>query len=66
MKVSEFRRWLQAQGCTFEEGTRHTFVWFGKQRSVLPRHSSNEIPTGTVHAIRKQLGLVEQKDKKEE
>lgn len=57
MKTSEFRRYLKQQGCTFEEGTNHTRVRLGSKFSTLPRHSSKEIGTGLVKAIKKQLGL---------
>jgi mRNA interferase HicA len=57
MKVSEFKRWLAAQGAQFKEGSKHTKVYLGDKRSVLPRHPSKELPTGTVKAIKEQLGL---------
>lgn len=57
MKVSEFKRWLAAQGATFKEGSKHTKVYLGDNYSVLPRHPSKELPNGTVKAIKKQLGL---------
>ena len=57
MKVSEFKRWLAAQGATFREGAKHTKVFLNNKQSHLPRHPSAEMPTGTVKAIKKQLGL---------
>ncbi|MCX6591812.1 MAG: type II toxin-antitoxin system HicA family toxin [Acidobacteria bacterium] len=51
------RRLLRRLGCTFEEGTRHTIVRFGGKRSLIPRHPSAEVKTGTVEGIFKQLGL---------
>jgi len=56
MKMSEFRRWLLAQGATFREGARHTKVYLGARQSTLPRHQS-EIHEGLRQAILKQLGL---------
>ena len=60
MKVSEFRRWLQAQGAVFVEGARHTRVLFEGRQSVIPRHPSHELLDGTRWAILKQLGLTRQ------
>lgn len=57
MTASELKRWLKAQGCTFEEGTRHTKVMLGRRVSQIPRHPSAEIRSGTMSAILKQLGL---------
>ena len=53
MTASELKRWLATQGCTFEEGTRHTKVTLGKRTSQIPRHPSTEIRTGTFQAILK-------------
>jgi mRNA interferase HicA len=55
----EFKRWLQKQGCQFEPGRGgHLLVRRGDRKSVLPMHGSRqELPTGTVEAIRKDLGL---------
>lgn len=57
MKQSEFKRWLAAQGCTFKEGSKHTKVYRGDKQSTLPRHPGQELKTGLVNAIKKQLGL---------
>ncbi|MCW5982661.1 MAG: type II toxin-antitoxin system HicA family toxin [Bryobacteraceae bacterium] len=57
MKVSEFRRWLAAQGCSFEEGTRHTKVFYKGKFTTLPRHPSKELKTGTMNSIKARLGL---------
>jgi mRNA interferase HicA len=57
VKASELKRWLKQQGCTFEEGTRHTKVMLGNHTSQIPRHPAAEIMTGTLQAILKQLGL---------
>jgi len=57
MKSSEFRRYLRKQGCTFEEGKRHTIVRRGEKFATLPRHAAKELGTSLVEAIRKQLGL---------
>jgi len=57
MTASELKRWLAKQGCTFEDGTRHTKVMLGKRTSQIPRHPSTEIRTGTFQTILKQLDL---------
>lgn len=36
MKQSEFKRWLAAQGCTFENGTKHTKVYLGESEVRCP------------------------------
>ncbi len=61
MNAQEFRKWLAAQGCTFEtkrSGSGHVIVRRGDRRSELPMHSGRkELGTGLVNAIKKQLGL---------
>jgi mRNA interferase HicA len=57
VKASELRRWLKERGCTFEEGTRHTFAILGDKAVTIPRHPSQEINTKTLHSILKKLGL---------
>jgi mRNA interferase HicA len=57
MKQSEFRRWLAAQGATFEEGTKHLKVYLNGKQTTLPRHPSHEIGEGLRQRILKQLGL---------
>ena len=60
MKTSEFIRSLKKQGIKFHShGTRHD--WYinpanGKM-SQVPRHHGQEIGTGTVNKILKDLGL---------
>jgi mRNA interferase HicA len=56
---SEFKRWLRKQGCSFSPGKGgHLIVRLGERVSVLPMHGSgHDLPTGTVQAIKKQLGL---------
>ena len=57
MTVSELKRWLRRQGCTFEEGTKHTIIRLGKLRTSLPRHPTQEVKPGTLNDILKDLGL---------
>lgn len=57
VKASELKRWLEHQGCTFEQGTNHWIVRLGSKRTTIPRHASQEIKSGTYHGILRQLGL---------
>jgi mRNA interferase HicA len=58
---SEFRRWLAAQGCTFESkrsGSGHLIVRRGKRKSELPVHGGRkELGTGLINKIKRDLGL---------
>jgi mRNA interferase HicA len=57
MNSAEFKRWLAKQGATFSPGKgSHLKVTLNGRHSVLPMHSA-ELKTGTVEAIKKQLGL---------
>lgn len=62
MNSNEFKRWLKRQGCEFEAhkgGSGHLTVYNPKTRkkSQLPMHGKQELGTGLVNAIKKQLGL---------
>lgn len=57
MKISEFKRWLESQGVTVGQGTRHWKLFYQGRQSTLPRHPSKELKEGTRKAILKQLGL---------
>ena len=61
MNASEFKKWLAAQGCTFEPkkgGSSHIVVRRGALKTDLPVHGGRkELGTGLVNAIKKQLGL---------
>ncbi|MGA2185268.1 MAG: type II toxin-antitoxin system HicA family toxin [Bryobacteraceae bacterium] len=57
MKVGELKRWLSAQGVVFEDGTRHTLARLGSRFAPIPRHVGQEVKTGTLRSIMKQLGL---------
>lgn len=61
MNAQELRRWLAAQGCTFETkrgGSGHIVVRLGDRKTDLPVHGGRkELGTGLVNAIKKQLGL---------
>lgn len=51
------KRWLKKNGCSFDEGTKHTIVRREGRFSTLPRHPKKEIRSGTAEAIVRQLGL---------
>ena len=58
MNSSQFRRYLAGQGCTFEEGKRHSLVRRGDKLAALPRHGgSKQLGTGLMRAIKKDLGI---------
>jgi mRNA interferase HicA len=61
MNAQEFKRWLARQGCVFvtkKGGSGHLIVRLGDRSSELPMHGGKrELGTGTVNAIKKQLGL---------
>lgn len=61
MNAPEFKRWLKARGCRFENhkgGSGHLTVYRGDRKSQLPMHGKNkELGTGLVRKIRKDLGL---------
>lgn len=57
MKSREFKRWLEKQGAIFTSAKgSHLKVTLNGKQSVLPMHSQ-ELGTGLVNAIKKQLGL---------
>lgn len=61
MKSKEFKRWLAGQGATFQSGKgSHLKVRLNGKNSVLPMHNA-ELGTGLVQAIKKQLGLKEER-----
>lgn len=61
MNSKELKRWLAAQGCTFESkqgGSGHLIVKLGDKVTDLPMHGQGkELGTGLVNAIKKALGL---------
>ena len=60
MKTSELIKFVKSFGCRIERhGSKHD-EWVNPKtggRTYIPRHKSDEIPTGTVHRILKDLGL---------
>ncbi|MFZ7141557.1 type II toxin-antitoxin system HicA family toxin [Avibacterium avium] len=59
MKYSEFLRYLLEQGCKVENAKRgsHRKVTLNGHQTVFPYHGSQEIGTGLVHKIKKDLKL---------
>jgi len=57
--ASELKRKLAKLGCTFEQGTKHLVVYYQGNRTLMPRHSSKEIKTGTYRGILSKLGIKE-------
>jgi len=55
--ASELERLLKSHGCTLEEGKKHTKVILGSKTARMPHHPSQEIKTGTLNAILKDLGI---------
>ncbi|MBS1871802.1 MAG: type II toxin-antitoxin system HicA family toxin [Acidobacteria bacterium] len=59
MTERELIRKLKRLGCTFEHGTKHLVVYYRGARTLVPRHPSKEVKTGTYHAILKDLKINE-------
>ncbi|MEI2782791.1 MAG: type II toxin-antitoxin system HicA family toxin [Candidatus Competibacter sp.] len=58
MKYSEFKRWLEQQGASFNPGKgSHLHVTLNGKTSIFPYHASKEIGNGLVRKIKKDLGL---------
>ncbi|MDZ4067035.1 MAG: hypothetical protein U1E06_09295 [Tabrizicola sp.] len=55
MNTAGFKRDLAARGATFEEGKKHTKVYFEGRQTTIPRHK--EIPDTLAKLILKQLGI---------
>ena len=55
--AAELKRMLSKEGATFVEGKgSHLKVKLNGKQSVIPMHKG-DVPTGTLNAILKQLGL---------
>jgi mRNA interferase HicA len=58
MTSSEFKRWLEQQGCSFSPAKgNHLKVRLGRHSTILPMNAKKEIGTGLENKIRKDLGL---------
>ena len=60
MRTSEFKKLLRKNGCyLLTQGGRHE-KWYSPitgNKFAVPRHDGQEIPTGTLQAIKKQAGI---------
>jgi mRNA interferase HicA len=60
MNARELKKWLQKQGCEFENhkgGSGHLTVKLNGKKTQLPMHGQKELGTGLVDKIKKDLGL---------
>lgn len=58
MSYSEFRRWLKKHGATFKPAKgSHFKVTLDGRTTILPYHGKQEIGTGLVEKIKRDLGL---------
>ena len=57
IKLSEFRRQLEAPNTRFVEGAKHTKVHLNGKQMMLSRHGNQEIGEGLRLAILRQLGV---------
>jgi mRNA interferase HicA len=55
MNTAGFKRDLRRRGARFEEGRKHTKVYYQGKQSTIPRH--REIPDSLARLIMKQLGI---------
>ncbi len=58
---NQFRRWLAAQGCTFEVSQGkggHVTVYRDGRKATLPMHGgAKQLKTGLMAGIKKELGI---------
>ena len=64
MTSRELTRKLRRLGCAFERqaGGSHE-IWVNlanDQETTIPRHANRDLPVGTVHGIRRDLGITRQ------
>ena len=60
MKNSELKKLLRREGCRLLRQGRSHEIWIDPKSGetfIVPRHNSQEIPTGTVEAILKKAGI---------
>ena len=56
MKQRQFRKWLESQGVTVTDGTRHLKLRYQGKSTILPRHPNEELTKGTMEGVKKQIG----------
>lgn len=61
MKVSELKKLLRKNDCyLFREGKRHE-IWISRKTGkafTVPRHPSEDVPTGTCKSIMESAGII--------
>jgi mRNA interferase HicA len=58
MNSKQFKKWLELQGATFQQGKgSHLKVSLAGKQSVLPMHGTKEIGKGLEAKIKRDLGL---------
>ena len=61
MTYRQLRRKLERLGCRFErQGAGSHEIWLNpanQQRTTIPRHANRDLATGTLHDIRRDLGI---------
>ena len=58
MNSKQLKKWLEAQGATFEQAKgSHLKVFLNGKQSILPMHGTAELGKGLEAAIKRQLGL---------
>jgi mRNA interferase HicA len=55
MNTEQFKRQLRELGARFEQGSKHTKVYFNGKQTTIPRHK--EISEQLVKLIKRQLGI---------
>ena len=61
MTYRQLRRKLESLGCMFErQGSGSHEIWLNPangRRTTVPRHGNRDLATGTLHEIRRDLGI---------
>lgn len=57
MKPKEFKRWLEANGVTVTNGTKHYKLIYNGKTSRLSR-GSKDLDENMAKTIKKQLGMI--------
>ncbi len=61
MTYRQLRRKLESLGCMFErQGSGSHEIWLNPangRRTSIPRHGNRDLSTGTLHEIRRDLGI---------
>jgi mRNA interferase HicA len=56
--MTELKRWLGKEGCSFKAGkSSHLHIFLGQSQSVMPFHCKKEMKKGLVEKIKKDLDL---------